>query len=315
MPVDLKGLVLSKIEEDGVKSAANFFGVSIGTISNWQTGKTQPSISAVQLILADKDIETIISTSEPSDEIPLEKWDGKKLIMLYPIYRGFSDETHYTLFANYAKYGPDKIGMIMEKRTVIHESRNILIHKALKTDAPTFIMGDDDMLLPCGSKELINGRYGAGLPADLASQVAISRLMSHPPEIEIVGCLYFGRHDKGRAQCSSGFVSDSENELLHRMTLRGLRREEWVGTGLIRIQRTALEKMKKAIDEGLWPECKPKGPDGWHGFFTPLGTRMGEDVSFGRRATQIGIQSYVDTSLVCGHTGTKHFWASNTKTK
>lgn len=314
MAVDLKGLVLAKIEKLGVREAANFFGVSIGTISNWQTGKTQPSISAVQTVIADLEMDGLI-TPEKVDEIPLERWEGKKLIMLYPLYRGFSDDTHYSLFANYAKYGPEKIGMLMEKRTVIHESRNILVHKGLKTDGEDFIMGDDDMIPPCGSAELLNGRFGANLPVDLASQVAISRLMSHPPDKGIVGSLYVGRHDRGRAQCSSAFVSDVENDNYHKLVYRGLRPEEWVGTGFLRIKRWVFDKMKAEIDNGRWPECKPRGQDGWYGFFTPLGTRVGEDVSFGRRAAEIGIKSYVDTSLVCGHTGSKHYWPTNTKTK
>lgn len=311
MAVDLKKLVLDKISAVGVKEASRFFGVSIGTISNWQTGKTQPSISAVQLILADREVESIVSTS--SEDLPLERWEGRDVIMLYPIYRGFSDDTHFTLFVNYAKYGPEKLGMIMEKRTVIHESRNILAHKFLKTNAKYAIMGDDDMIYPCGSVELINGRFGAGLPPDLAGQVAISRIMSHGEDKKIVGGLYVGRHDRGRAQCSSGFANDSENENLHKMKYRGLKKEEWVATGFIRIHRSVFEEMKKAIDGGKWPECKPRGPDGWYGFFNPLGVRIGEDVSFGRRATELGIQSYLDTSLVCGHIGARNYWPTNTK--
>ncbi len=308
--VDLKKLVLAKIESCGIKEAANFFGVSAGTVSNWQTGKTQPSITAAQLLLTEESTE--IPVNNP-DEIPLEKWEGKDVIMLYPIYRGFSDDTHYTLFANYAKYGPEKLGMIMEKRTAIWESRNILAHKLLKTTAKYGVMGDDDMIYPCGSPELINGRYGANLPKDLASQVAISRIMSHGEDKRIVGGLYVGRHDKGRVQCSSGFANDSENENLHKLKYRGLKKEEWIATGFIRIHRNVFEEMAKAIDGGRWPECKPRGPDGWYGFFNPLGARVGEDVSFGRRAAELGIQSYLDCSLVCGHIGGRNFWPTNTK--
>lgn len=315
--IDLKSLVTDRIAEIGVKDAAKLFGVSAGTASNWASGKTEPSIAAVQMLLAEANLESIgifadVKTS-PSDNIPLEQWEGKDVIVLLPVYRSFNADTHFTLFANYAKYGPDKIGLIQEKRTVIHESRNILIHKAMKTSANWFIFVDDDMLLPCGSPELFNDRYGAKINRMSAGFNAISRIMSHPKEKGIVGGLYFGRHPGGKAQCSSGFSTQMDNEKLHRGIYKGLKQEDWVGTGFMRIHRSVIEKYKFAIESGKFPECKPSSDQLWFGYFNPLRVGMGEDVSFCRRAAEIGIQSYVDTELVCLHTGETHFGPSNTK--
>jgi transcriptional regulator with XRE-family HTH domain len=131
----LRKKVVSKIEELGVKDASKFFGVSAGTVSNWATGKTSPSITALELVLSlDSDDDWIRAdarTQLPREqycEPELFQWTGKDAIILLPVYRTFNADTHFTLFANYAKYGPEKLGMIQEKRTIIHEARNILVH-------------------------------------------------------------------------------------------------------------------------------------------------------------------------------------------
>lgn len=316
--MDLTKLVKAKIDELGVKEASKFFGVSAGTVSNWSSGTTAPSITAAQLVLSEIDLDDEDAPTHKKQEKepclpPLELWQGKDVIILLPVYRSFSPDTHFTLFANYAKYGSDKIGMIQEKRTLIYESRNILAAKFLKTGATWALMADDDMILPCGNKELFNGRYRAGVNEKSASFNAISRIMSHPADCKIVGSLYFGRHDEGKAQCASGFTSEMENRKLHLMEYTGLKQEEWVGTGFIRIHRDVFLAMKDEIDKGRWPDCKPKDEGSWYGFFNPLRVGIGEDVSFCRRAREIGIQTYLDTELICLHNGERNFGPTNTK--
>jgi transcriptional regulator with XRE-family HTH domain len=318
--LELRKKVVSKIEELGVKESARFFGVSAGTISNWSTGKTDPSLSALELVLA-LDGEDDWARADAKARIPREQeaepelfqWEGKDAIILLPVYRTFNADTHFTLFANYAKYGPEKLGMIMQKRTLIHESRNILVHKALKTDARWFLMCDDDMILPCGNAALYNEHYGAGVSQESASFNAISRLMSHPEDKRIVGALYFGRTSRGKAQCCSAFADDSECEKIRLGKYKGLKPEDWVACGFMRIHRNVFEEMAKAIDGGMWPELAPVGKDGWYGFFNPMRVRMGEDVSFGRRAKELGIQSYLDASLILLHNGETNFGPRNTK--
>lgn len=309
--IDFKKLVTDRIGELGVKESAKFFGVSTGTVSNWATGKTSPSIDAVQLVLPENfGIATV--SAEPEDQ-ELTMWDGKEVIILQPVYRTIHPDTHFTMFANYAKYGPDKLGLIQEKGTVIHEARNILVHKALKIESmKAVIFMDDDMIFPCGNASLFNDRYKAGVSLTSAGFNTISRLMSHSMDKEIVGALYFGRHEKGKAQCSKGFANESENSKLRAMKYNGLVPDEWVGTGCIRITRAALEKKQAAIDGGMWPELMPASLNRWYGFFTPTRVGVGEDVSFGRRCKEIGIQTYIDTSLICLHNGGCNFGPRNT---
>lgn len=306
--MDLRKLVIDKLSQLGVKDGARHFGISLGTASNWLSGKTCPSVDAAQLVLDE------LPESAPKEE--LTDWEGRKVHICLPVYRYFSADTHYTLFANYAKYGPAKVGMTTEKRTVIHEARNILTHKALtKTDAEWIVMADDDMVIPPGSATIMNGNYRANLPEPSASLVGLSRLMSHSEEYKIVGSLYFGRHEHGLAQNWMGFNQVHENDNLRKHKYSNLIPMEWVGTGFIRVHRSVFDRMRQEIDNGRWPECKPANESLWYGYWTPIRVGVGEDVSFGRRCSEIGIPSYLDPVLECLHIGDTPFGGHNTKNK
>jgi hypothetical protein len=301
--MDLRKGVKDKISELGVIEASKFFGVSSGTISNWANGKTPPSLDAAQMVL---------EVPEPPQVLPEPVWEGRKVHILLPVYKTFSAATHYSLFANYAKYGPSKIALTMQNRTLIVEARNILSHKALESDSEWFIFVDDDMVLPCGSAGIINGRYGGKIPEPGASMNAITRLMSHPAHMKIVGGLYFGRHPKGMAQCALGLKNPEESDKLRRHKYTSPISMAWVGTGLVKIHRSVFEELKKHIDSGKWPECKPVNDESWYGFWNQQGPRIGEDVSFGRRCNEIGIESYLDPVLECLHVGDVPWGSHNT---
>jgi hypothetical protein len=191
-----------------------------------------------------------------------------------------------------------------------------LIDKAMKnTTAETFIMCDDDMILPMGNPSYMNGNHAAGIPLRSASFNAISRIMSHGKDKGIVGALYFGRHELGQAQCELGFgrTKEQENEKLRRFAYQDLVPTGWVGTGFIKIERWVLEKLKEEIDKGTWKECTPHHAGHWYGYFSPIGSAIGEDVSFCARAKSIGIQTYLDASLICLHQGEKNYGPTSTR--
>lgn len=307
--MSLAELVRDKIRLLGVQAASEYFHVSTGTISNWLNGKTSPSIEAVELVLPDAKIAPDQTTDiEPK----VTMWEGRKVAILMPSYRSFNPDTHWTLMANYARYGAEKIALIPpQKGTVIHEARNKLIDKVMKTDATSFIMVDDDMVLPFGEEKYFNNLYGANI-GPKAGVNAISRIMSHPTECGIVGALYFGRHAAGKAQCEIGFRSSQESQKLRLGKYQSLVPTIWVGTGFIRIERWVIEKMKAAIDAGQFQDCAPRALDKWYGYFQPLSVGVGEDVSFGTRAQSLGIASYVDAGLVALHAGTALYGPNNT---
>jgi len=300
--------VLAKIDELGTAEASKFFGVSAGTIANWKSGKSKPSIEAAELCLGFGEPPT---TKDEDDFFT--DWEGKDLLILIPAYQYMNPKTHFSLFANYAKYGPEKIGILYKQRTLIGEARSVLINKAMQGKANNFLFVDNDMVLPFGNEGVFNGRYRAGVKPETARLNAISRIMSHPEDKGIVGGLYYGRNEYGVPQCGQGF-RNKDNSDFRKGKYSGLMETEFVGTGFMLIRRWVIEKMKEAIDSGKWPECKPIKEGSHYGYFThPTG--QGEDLSFCLRAAQIGIKTYVDTDLVCLHEGDMLFGPRTTKDK
>ena len=247
---------------------------------------------------------------------------GKRVMLLNATQASMNWRTHFTLFRNYAMYGPEKIGLIPQGQTVIHEARNILARAALDTDSEWFIMGpDDDLVLPCGSSHIMNHYFNARLPEPCASYNAISRLMSHPADKLVVGALYFvkgnstfsGNRMVGRAICEQAFRDDEFNRQLHMVKPdAGLIKQDWVAIGFCRIHRTVFEAIIHAAD-GRWPEIVPTTKGGYYGIFQPsIGPEINEDVSFGKRCKALGIDHWLDSGLVCGHAdGTSVFWPHN----
>lgn len=250
-------------------------------------------------------------------ETELTMWEGRKVMVLLPVYRSFNADTHFSLFANYARYGPEKLALEIIKGTVIHEARNQLAEKFMRSGAETALMFDDDMILPCGSPAWFNGNCGAGVSERSAGFNAISRLMSHGKDKGIVGGLYFGRHEWGQAQCEQGFAKNREieNEKFRAGSYQDLVPTGWVGTGAIKIERWVFEKLKAAIDQGVFPESTPHHDGSWYGYFSPIKTAVGEDVSFCTKAKKLGIQTYVDASLVCLHEGSRKYGPRTTQNK
>lgn len=247
----------------------------------------------------------------------LSMWEGRKVMMLLPVYRSFEPWTHFTLFANYAKYGPEKIGIIQEIATQIHEGRNTLIHKAKKTDAEYFIFCDDDMVIPCGSAGIFHGNLRAPLPEPGVSMVGISRLMSFPPDMRIVGALYFNRRKFSHACCSDGYNDnqDDNNDKFRAHTIKEPILQRWISPGFMRIHRSVFDDLDLAIKNGKFPECIPSTPDRPVGYFNPIRAGMGEDVSFGVRCGEIGVDSWLDPVLECLHSDGpgSHYGSFNTE--
>jgi hypothetical protein len=306
-PKELVRLVTDKITELGDKAAAEYFEVSAGTISAWKTLKTFPSIVAAQKVWDESPVCQTPEIWGKAGEVPV--------MVGLPIYGDMDPLNHITLFANYRKYGIDKITIVPRFRTLIDEARCDLAKTFLATKGEWLVMCDDDMILPTGNTAFLR-KNGWNVPERLGNRVALERLMSHPKEYRIVGALYRDRKGGSRAQCERGFRTPQDNaRLLDIMTGKnssddGLEENAWVGTGFIRIHRSVFEEMAAAANNGgPLAEMKPPERHGERpmGFFGRSSEYRGEDVAFGMRAGKIGIKSYCDVGLYCGHKGSAIF--------
>jgi hypothetical protein len=87
-----------------------------------------------------------------------------------------------------------------------------------------------------------------------------------------------------------------------------LLRANLVGTGFLRIRRSALEKMVKHYSDMLVKEFKEEEP--WIDMFSRItedGMKYGEDKSFCRRWTKIGGELWVYPDITFGHIGEHNF--------
>jgi len=309
MKLNLTDKVRDKISQIGQEKASQLFGVSIATISLWARG-SKPSLEAGQIILNDYYSNTELLNQVVDGQTPkIELWEGRNVIFLLPVYRTISAATQKTLFYQYAKYGADKIGIIMHTRTLIVEARNILAMKFLRTKAEWAIFVDDDVVLPCGSADVFNNEFNAMLPKPHSEYLFIDKMMSN--NLPLVGALYFGRHPAGKGQYSGAFDSPLENSRAHRLEDAGIKPCSWVATGAMKIHRSVFEKIMQEAPEHF-PDIIPTLEGRPWDFFKSLGHGIGEDVSFCFRASKVGIQPHVDTSLICLHEGSCFYGPANT---
>jgi hypothetical protein len=175
-------------------------------------------------------------------------------------------------------------------------------------------MIDSDMIPPCGSSAMLR-KQGFNLPDVKGNRNALERIMSHPADKKIVGALYRDRRGLNKAQCEKGFSSATENQRLLDLfagkgNSDGLEEQGWIGGGMLRIHRSVFIAMKEAAKPGgpLADIAPGKGRENDpYGFFGRTSQWRGEDVAFGRRAQMIGIKSWLDTGILCGHRGGKIF--------
>lgn len=302
-PSNLVRLVLDKIAELGDKQAQEYFEVSAGTISAWKTLKTFPSLVAAQKVWDESPICQSPDLWGNAANTPLQ-------IML-PIYREVSGMNHVTLFANYRKYGIEKINIIPRFRTLIDEARNDLAKRFLLSKSEWAVFCDSDMVLPTGNTQFLH-KNGWAVPERLGNRVALERIMSWPKEHRIVGALYRDRKSGTKAQCEGGFKSTESNQRLIDILIGknqkddGLEETGWVGTGFMRIHRSVFEEMTaEAKPGGKLADIAPfygrenEAP----GYFGRTSQWRGEDVAFCRRAGLLNIRCYVDVGLAAGHEG------------
>lgn len=303
MSTDLKQLVIDDIDRLGYDAAALKYSVHRNTIVNWMKGKASPGYEALQLAFNERSGSCTVK-----QEVAL--WEGRKLMVAMPIYRDIQPATVHTLIANYARHGASKIGFIMTQGiTLLEEARNSLVERFLASDAERILFLDDDVVLPCGNADILNGYYGMGLPEKFASKALIDELWNH--DKDIVGALYFGRNARGVAQYSEAFQSKEEDKKAHDLTDAGLQETKWAATGALMVKRQVFEKIKEMAPQ-LWPNIIPQKPGTPVGYFNRFNSDMGEDVSMAYRARELGFKCYVDRSLVCGHIGPTIFGPNNT---
>lgn len=222
-------------------------------------------------------------------------WEGRDVCLCLPVYQDVPQAHYFTMLCTVMKY---RMALRLEFRgddSMITRSRNHLARRFLKTEATWSIWFDSDMVFPFGHAGVYSTMTNMGnLPDRFMGVHTIERLISRGKTI-VAGC-YWDRRGGGKLIAGGGgpLMTPIPSDILHPIG--------FAGTGCIAIHRQvfldiAAKFPETYSDESMGNEC---------GFFTNIQTpqrMLGEDESFGKRATDCGHNTFLDLSLICGHIG------------
>lgn len=212
-------------------------------------------------------------------QILIDKWDEEcinELFTIKPYYRlnvGIcvpmrNRYVHNKFVASLMTLLKPGVGQFIDSvGSVIHESRNLLVEKALELECTHVLFIDDDMIFP---------------------PEALVKLLEH--DVDIVCGLAFRRLPPYDPVIFKQHVNDI---LATEKIKQGLVEIDACGSAFILIKRRVFDKM---------PNPWYKWGDTSLGIYVESGG-LGEDLSFSLRAKRMGFKVYCDTDLIITHLG------------
>ncbi len=232
----LTSLVIHKARELGPEKGAEFFGVSQQLIRQWVAGSKPVSLAAVERVF------------EIPEGRPVEAaWEGKQVMLLLPWYKTTNPLTAFCLLGLLNR---EKMGAAMEfGDAFIAHARNILLDRLVASNVPWGLMVDDDMILPWGNAAWFKRYTKMDIPDEFAGLHTINQLLTHNKTL--VGGLYFGRNDGGRAMYYDALMptpqGEEENRHAHLAPRYELREVGWAATGCLLINRQVALDMREKM--------------------------------------------------------------------
>lgn len=245
----LQLLVINRCRELGDQKAAEYFAVSEGLVRQWVNGSKTPSLSAVEKVF-------VLPEGKATDAA----WEGKEVFIAAPFHKSTNPMTLFSLLATWdrPKFGfRHRFGDAF----IIH-ARNQLMDDYLSSGLPWCWWWDDDMIMPCGTASWFLQNTKIPMSEKFAGIHAGNRLRSHGKSL--VGGLYFGRWEHGRAMYAEAMENDREDARAHGAPYDEVKATEWVGTGCLMHSR----QVPLDIREGF-PHLAPQHPSETFHFFSP----------------------------------------------
>ena len=163
--------------------------------------------------------------------------------------------------------------VVFMQNGMINQCRDSIVKYAVSKGYEYIFWMDDDMIIPPD---------------------AIEKLLAH--DKDIVSGLYFGRGNYLPVMFSIEETKEGEESYFGFDNVReykddDLMKVDAIGFGCVLTKVSALVKVWQDERDGIGKTC-----------FDFIGG-LGEDLSFGLRCRQCGIETWVDTSIKCGHMG------------
>ena len=191
-----------------------------------------------------------------------------KILVGIPANRNIPKETVASLLPIVAQVGIENV--VMMQNAMINQCRDAIVKVAIQRKADYIFWIDDDMVIPPD---------------------ALTKLLAHNKDI--CSGLYFGRGNYKPLLFDLNMERNADN-LIEKASFNQrldypqdeLFKVGAVGFGCVLTRVSILEAMEKE----------------WGGWFNFIGG-YGEDLSFGIRCADMGIETWVDPSVKCGHIG------------
>lgn len=276
----LQQLVINRCRELGDDKAAEFFAVSSGLVRQWVNGSKTPSLAAVEKVF-----------QIPETAAENAAWAGKEVFIAAPFHKSTNPMTLFSLLATWdrPKFGfRHRFGDAF----IIH-ARNQLADDFLASGLPWCWWWDDDMIMPAGNAAWFRQNTRIPMGDQFAGIHAGNRLRSRGKSL--IGGLYFGRWEHGRAMYSQAMENDEEDARAHTAPFDEVKATDWVGTGCLMHTREVLLDIQKGF-----PHLAPQHPSETFHFFSPTSDVLVaafKDLQAKTAAAAVAIRSNVDEAI------------------
>jgi len=276
--MDIKKIIKEFVASKSPEAIAVEHGLDLAKVKHWTK---LPTFEAVDwyldnvLMSKTAKTETVESVSDASKmeifKSPEFEWEGKRLSVLFPVYRDTNPATTWCLVALALDLGKEKVRFDMEFGDgMIYHSRCKLADRFMDSPCEWSLWLDSDMIVPIARAAWYK-KIGQ-LPDDysnvLAGQHVVNRLLSHGKKL--VGGCYYGRNRKGRPMFYEGQAS-SQIDKQSRNSPGALIKTKWVGTGRMLVHRDVYTDIR-----AKFPELGPTERAPWWNYFLPM-QEAGED--------------------------------------
>lgn len=244
----LRQAVIVRCRELGDQKAAEFFGVSTALVRQWVCGSKSPSLSAVEKVF-------VMPESPPQNAA----WEGKEVFIAAPFYKSTNPMTTFALLAVWdrPKYGyRHRFGDAF----IVH-ARNQLADDYLKSGMPWCWWIDDDVIPPCGLASWYLQNTKIPMSEQYAGVHAANQLRSRGKTL--IGGLYFGRYEHGKATYAEALTDPAENERAHKAPFDEVKATDFVGMGCTMHTREVLLDIQAA-----YPHLAPQHSSEFFHFFS-----------------------------------------------
>lgn len=304
--IKIENIARDFLKKHGSEVAATVTGATRAEAEAWEDGRAKQPKPAQLSAMLEYDPDPIHSVAPL---YPKEDLLGNRLAILMPTNRDIKWQTMQSINK---LFDSAKMQLHIQPTNFLIRGRNQLAWKFLQSKCEWSLWVDDDMVLPCGDAGWFKDASAAPtFPDAYAGLNAINALLRSGQKF--VGGCYFHRQPGGKAQFNEAYTLAETNAVAHHGPRNDVIATRWVGTGCLLVHRSVyVDIAQKGLADRVSADVEAQ-QQYRYGFFDPISSGIGEDVSFCDRASKAGHQPHVDFAVMPAHIGQSSYNYFNTR--